>query len=144
MLTITVQEADEDTPRVNIGQTITKNGVSINIEKLEYHEDGFTPDDSGNIYNKGFSVYYKIENNAEITYHFPSTEFKLDPAIYSNEVNSNGYSTVYRDGKTSSFIYPGETREFIQIYSFAQDIDIYEVDVIFGHGLFGIWDINKK
>ena len=144
MLTITVQEADEDTPRVNIGQTITKNGVSINIEKLEYHEDGFTIDGSSIIYGKGFSVYYKIENNSEITYHFPSTEFKLDPAIYSNEVNSNGYSTVHRDGKTSFFIYPGETREFIQIYSFAQDIDIYEVDVIFGHGLFGIWDINKK
>ena len=139
-LTITVTE-EEDTPRVDIGQTITKGGVSVTIEKLEYHEDGFIPDGSGNIYNKGFSVYYRIENNSGTTHHIPSTRFKLDPASYNAEVNHLGYGIVDRDGNTSSFIYPGETREFTKIYQFNQDIDIYEIDVMFQHNLFGVWGL---
>ena len=140
-LTITVTEGEEDSPRVNIGQTITKNGVSVTIEKLEYHEDGFRPDDFSGSYKKGFSVYYRIENNSGTTHHIPSTRFKLDPASYNAEVNHLGYGIVDRDGNTSSFIYPGETREFIKIYQFNQDIDIYEIDVMFQHNLFGVWGL---
>mgnify|MGYP001064792488 CR=1 FL=1 len=141
----TVKSTDDLINKVKIGDTITNDGLSVTIEKIEYNGDNFRPDDpdSTTIYSKGFGVYYKIENKSERVYQKPGIRFKLEPSKFEHEVNSIGYS--HHPVKASSYIYPGETLTGFYQYVFERDINISEIKVLmqgpdyYPQQAFGTW-----
>lgn len=123
------QAVDSQLKKAMIGETITDNGLSVTLEKIQYNDDDFRPNDSDStsIYSKGFGVYYKIENNTEKTYRKPSIRFKLVSSKFENELNSMGYS--HHPVKASDHIYPGETLVGFYQYTFERDIIINELEI---------------
>lgn len=141
----TVEVTDDTINRVKIGDTITNDGLSVTIEKIEYNGNNFRPDDpdSTSIYPKGFGVYYKIENNSEKVYKKPNIRFKLEPSKFEEEVNSIGYS--HHPVRANSYIYPSETLTGFYQYVFDHDVNISEIEVLmqesnyYPQQAFGIW-----
>ena len=119
----TKEQINNAPEKVDLGETVTKNGISITIKKVEYDFDN----EWGN-----FKVYIDLKNNSEKSLMgMGSLRFKLNDSKYEDEVNRIGY-THYFDN--NGYIYSGESRSGYYEYHFERDIKIKEIDYFLQNG----------
>jgi hypothetical protein len=105
------KQPETSIPTVKMGESITKDGITVTLQKIEYMPEGEVV--SGVVSRKGFKVYYTLTNTTDSPIRPTGTfEFTLDESKYSQEVNSNPrsyilnqYTNLYQNESASGYVY---------------------------------------
>ena len=94
---------------VPLGTSLTKDGITVTVEKIDQVEWPLCPEDLF-----GVEIYFSVINNSEKVLKSgllgPATGslyYDLDEEIYEDEFNSIGYNHI---GDCTSWVYPGQSR----------------------------------
>jgi len=88
---------------VPLGTSLTKDGITVTVEKIDQVEWPLCPEDLF-----GVEIYFSVINNSEKVLRGPGWfDYFLDEEIYEDEFNSIGYEHI---GDGISWIYPGQSR----------------------------------
>lgn len=118
---------------VPIGSSLTKNDVSITVNRIEYRDNPDTPIPSQRyeVY-----VYFTIRNGATKPIQGPAIgtgrfQFKLKETEYEQEFNMGGVGRDVRNGAPnddlSSWIYPGESRSGTHVYRYGGPVTVKDL-----------------
>ena len=106
----------KETSILSLGETFTDEQIEVTVKDIEYVHR----------INKGFKVYLSVTNKSTKPLQQPGgLQFKLNNALYEDEVNMSGYSHHF---ESNGYIYPGETRDGYYQWLFDKDVKIEEIE----------------
>ncbi|MWV44980.1 hypothetical protein GRF59_15260 [Paenibacillus sp. HJL G12] len=125
------QAKSEVVQKLKLGESITKDGLTVKIDKVEYMPDGETV---GNLkFSKGFKIHLSISNNAVdrgISNLGSLFTFKTDSILSDNIINTLGNTVVMDvDGNQykGSILNKSETATGYIYYQSTQSFKIKEI-----------------
>jgi len=106
----------KEQPILSLGETFADEQIEVTVKDIEYVHR----------INKGFKVYLSVTNKSTKPLQQPGgLQFKLNNALYEDEVNMSGYSHHF---ESNGYIYPGETRDGYYQWLFDKDVKIEEIE----------------
>ena len=118
--TKTVNVTDPIIEPVPLGTPLTKDGITVTVERIELVEWPLCPEDLF-----GVEIYFSVINNSERILRGPGRfNYVLDEKIYEDEFNLMGYAHI---GDGISWIYPGQSRSVGYNYCFHSPVTIKQI-----------------
>ena len=118
--TKTINVTDPITEPVPLGTPLTKDGITVTVERIEVVEPSLYPPP----YDFVAQIYFSVINNSE--YILRGTgwfDYVLDEEIYEDEFNSLGWDNI----GDISWVYPGQSRSVSYVKYFHSPFTIKQI-----------------
>ncbi|MEC0091804.1 hypothetical protein [Paenibacillus macquariensis] len=124
-------ESGKEVQKVKIGESITKDGITVSIDKIEY----VTKEEIDGIFlDKGFKVYTTVTNNSDVgislgrMYNFGTGNLITDKQL--NYLGNTIFLKVNGKLDMGELLTKGETATGFIFYSFSTDVNIKEISYL--------------